>query len=357
MADTTYPNEHAHIAKGLPMEKTLLLTGITGFLGGHIAICALNAGYRVRGSLRDMTRADATRLALAANGADTSRLDFVELDLLRDAGWTAACDGIDYMVHAASPFVTAMPKDPLDLIRPAVEGTDRALRAAHHAGIQRIVLTSSQIAMHFGLDPATRPDSIGPDNWSTTDNGRLNAYGQSKTLAEQHAWALAKALRLPLATLQPGLITGPLWDDDPGTSGQIALRLMRGAFPLAPKLALYLCDVRDIAQIHVNALTAQHAAGQRHPCAFEPLTIMQIAQAITEVLPQYRGKMPKAQLPNPITRALALFDTDLRGIVNELNYVPQIDTARGHALLGRAPIPARQSIADMAISLSDRALV
>ena len=132
------------------MPDRVLLTGISGFLGGHVALQLLEAGYAVRGSVRDLKRADKVRQTLARAGADTSRLEFVALDLMSDKGWAEAMDGVRYVQHVASPFVTSMPADKMDLIRPAVEGTTRALEAAFAAEVERIVLTSSMAAVMYG---------------------------------------------------------------------------------------------------------------------------------------------------------------------------------------------------------------
>ena len=132
------------------MPDRVLLTGISGFLGGHVALQLLEAGYAVRGSVRDLKRADKVRQTLERAGADTSRLEFVALDLMSDKGWAEAMDGVRYVQHVASPFVTSMPADKMDLIRPAVEGTTRALEAAFAAKVERIVLTSSMAAVMYG---------------------------------------------------------------------------------------------------------------------------------------------------------------------------------------------------------------
>src|SRR5690606_14453090 len=138
----------------MPMADRVLLTGISGFLGGHVALQLLAAGYTVRGSVRNLDRADKVRDTLGRAGADISRLEFVALDLLSDTGWADAAKDCRYLQHTASPFVMAVPKDKMELIGPAVQGTERALGAALAAGVERVVLTSSTAAIAYGHDRA-----------------------------------------------------------------------------------------------------------------------------------------------------------------------------------------------------------
>jgi len=338
------------------MTDTVLLTGITGFLGGHLARELLASGYHVRGSLRNPARAEATAAALEAQGADISRLDFVTLDLTRDAGWTEAARGAHFVLHSASPFVTTMPRDPQELIGPAVAGTERALGAARVAGVERVVMTSSTVAIVNGRG-ARGPARLGPEDWADPAGGRMNAYAQSKTRAERRAWEMSAAGGPELAVINPGFITGPLPDDDPGTSGALILRFLRGQIPIAPKLFLHNVDVRDLARIHVAALTAPEAAGRRHPAAFSEVSIRQMATILAKALPEHARKMPRLTAPDWLIRAYALIDGDMRANVNELSYAPHLDATRAAALLGHKPIPPAASIADMARDLIAKGLV
>ena len=338
------------------MADTVLLTGITGFLGGHLARELLASGYHVRGSLRNPARADSLRAALGKAGADLSRLDLVELDLTRDTGWPAATDGARFVLHSASPFVTAMPRDRQELIGPAVGGTERALGAALAAGAERVVLTSSSVAIVNGRSGA-RPARLGRDDWANPDDGRLNAYAESKVRAERRAWQMVAGQEHRLTVINPGFILGPLLDDDPGTSGALLQRFLRGKVPLAPNLWLHGVDVRDLARIHVAALTDPLAAGQRHPAAFASTDIMGIAQMIAAARPEYARKMPKLRVPDWFIRLYATFDGDMRANLNELGYNPHLDATAATRLLGQAPRPLPQSVADMAGSLIERGLV
>ncbi len=339
------------------MQK-VLLTGVTGFLGGHVTVALLNAGYQVRGSLRKRERIEATRQAIRTGGGDVRNLEFVELDLLKDEGWSEAMEGMDYLVHTASPFVTSMPKDKMQLITPAVQGTERAIGAAKASGVKRVVMTSSTVAIVSGRGKE-RPDTLGAEDWAEPDSGRMNAYAESKTLAERRAWEL-----LPpegdgpeLVVINPGFIAGPLLDDDPGTSGALFQRFLRGQIPIAPNLFLHTVDVRDLADIHARALTDKKIVGTRNPAAFDAVSIKQASELLGESLPDFAKKMPKRSAPNWFIRAYSLFDRDVRANLNELGYNPHIDSEVTENLLGRPPRSARESFVDMCGSLIERGLV
>ena len=338
------------------MPDPVLLTGVTGFLGGHTAKALLDKGYHVRGSLRNPARAEATAAAIARLGGDVSRLEFVTLDLLSDTGWDAAAQGARYVLHTASPFVTTMPKDPAELTRPAVEGAERALTAAHRAGVERAVLTSSSTTIVNGRT-GRRPDRLGPDDWAEPKGGRLNAYVLSKVLAERRAWEIAQETGLGLTTVLPGFICGPLPDDDPGTSGAILLRLLRGDIPMLPNLAMHVVDVRDLAEIHVAALSSDEMLGKRVPAAFATLSLPEIARTLAAEMPAISGKIPQRRAPDWLVRILARFDGDIRANVNELGYSPTLDATRARHLLGHPPHTARRTLGDMARDLTARGLV
>lgn len=164
------------------MKEQVLLRGITGYLGQHFAAELLHQGYTVVGTVRSQAKADATKAALA-RVVPVNRLRFVTADLLADAGREPAMTGCEFVLHVASPFVVAEPRDENELITPAVEGTKRVIAAAQRAGLKRLVLTSSIVAI-IGGHASGR---YGPDTWSDT-NAPIGTYLKSKPLAERAAW-------------------------------------------------------------------------------------------------------------------------------------------------------------------------
>ncbi|MFZ1965375.1 MAG: aldehyde reductase [Roseiarcus sp.] len=334
------------------MPDRVLLTGVSGFLGGHVASALLAAGYQVRGSVRNLTKANKARETLTKAGADVGRLEFVALDLLKDDGWDAAAQGCRFLLHTASPFVIAMPADKMELIRPATEGTERALNAGLKAGVERIVLTSSMAAIAYGHDRSRTAPFTAAD-WTDLAGRGCNAYIESKTRAERRAWEIMKAAgrEADLTVINPSFILGPLLEEDPGTSGALVKRLLDGGTPAAPRLAFEVIDVRDVAAAHVTALTAPTASGRRFPMGERTLSLKDCADILRKRFPEYARKLPRFELPDWAVRLYALFDSEVRGNLGELGVVRRMDSRDVVALLGRDLIKADAALVATAESL------
>lgn len=339
------------------MDGCVLCTGVSGFLGSHIAFQLLTAGYHVRGSVRSPVKAEKVRTTLRQAGADISRLELIQLDLLEDTGWKQAARGCTSVIHTASPFVLTMPKDPSDLIRPAVEGTRRAMTAALESGVDRIVVTSSVAAIVHGHDNYERV-LTGAD-WTNLKGPRLTAYIRSKTLAEQAAWSLAEEAgrRQNLAVINPGGILGPLLDDDPGTTGALVVRMLQGGMPAAPAVRLGWVDVRDVAEAHIAAMKSSGAGGRRHIVSGETLSLMQIAEVLGAGIPEYRKRMPRFEMPGWVIPIIAAFDRSLRDIAPETGPIKRTDPTAAEALLGRSLRPASEAVLATGHSAIEKGLI
>jgi nucleoside-diphosphate-sugar epimerase len=337
------------------MSDRVLLTGISGFLGGHVALQLLAAGYTVRGSLRSLAKADKVRQTLRKAGADITKLEFVALDLLKDDGWDAAMADCRYLQHTASPFVLRTPKDPDELIRPAVEGTRRAISAALAANVERIVLTSSIAAMQYGHDNYER--LLTEADWTNLDSPNTPAYPRSKTLAEQQAWALVDAAGRhdDLAVINPAAILGPLLDEDPGTSSVMVQRLLDGKLPAVPAISMAIVDVRDVAALHLAAMTDPAAGGQRCVAAVDTVSMAQLGQMLKPAFPNRR--IPTRTLPDWLVRLVGLFDRDVGDNLTELGKPKRFNTHRAPTRLGRPLIGAEEAAIATGKSLVEHGLV
>lgn len=332
------------------MNDLVTVTGISGFLGGHVALPLLNAGFRVRGSVRNLDKAEHVKATLERAGADVTGLEFVALDLLSDTGWAEAMDGAKYLQHVASPFVIDQPKDANVLIKPAVEGTTRALNAALASNVERIVLTSSMAAIMYG-HPDARVAPFTAADW-TNETSDVTAYVISKLRAERAAWEIMDKAgrRKDLSVINPSAILGPLLDNDPGTSGELVVRAMRGGMPAAPKLSLPSVDVRDVAEAHLRAMLAPEAGGQRYPTSSRSISIFEATKAVGDAVPEFKNQMPKREVPDWLVRIGALFNSDARASAPELGRRKQIDASAVIALIGHELITPEDAYAATARS-------
>lgn len=322
------------------MPQTVLLTGISGFIAKHIAAKLLAAGHTVRGSLRRLDRADEVRAALAPVIGEEAlqRLSFVALDLEQDAGWPDAMAGVTALLHTASPFPIAQPKDPQVLIRPAVEGTLRALKAAKAAGVARVVLTSSTAAV-------TDTSRTGPQdeaNWCDPTAPDTSAYSQSKTLAEQAAWAFAGVSGIHLTTINPGFVMGAPLDRHYGSSIGVIRRLLRGKDPMVPMLDFPVVDVRDVAEAHLRALENPATAGQRILAVAGNMTMPAMAAELRRAYPGRRIATRVA--PMVLLRLLAVLDPQIKAILPAVGKSHPMSNARARDILGLQFIPPEAAL-------------
>jgi len=334
------------------MSELVLLTGASGFLGAHTALGLLRAGFRVRAGVRDMALA-ASRFAAFTPEAERARLSFVPLDLRHDDGWQAAAAGSTYVVHVASPVPAGPVKRAADVIEPAVEGTLRVLGAARSAKAKRVVLTSSTAAVIWGqVRDGTK--TYDEQDW-TVVNDSVGAYERSKTFAERAAWDYVRGLpqgeRLELVTLLPGAILGPLLDSDYSVSGSIVRALLRREFPGVPDLGFALVDVRDVADMHVAALSRPKAANQRFILAGRHTPMPEIASVLARHYGPRGFRVPTRRLPSFLIRVMALWNASAALTAGELGKRQDVSSARARELLGFAPRSTEEMLLAMADSM------
>jgi nucleoside-diphosphate-sugar epimerase len=333
--------------------STVLVTGGSGFIGSHCILQLLAAGHTVRTTVRSLSREAEVRAMLRVGGAEPGdRLSFFAADLLSDAGWAEAVAGCEYVLHVASPFPPSVPKDENELIRPAVDGTLRVLRAARDAGVHRVVLTSSFAAIGYGNQPQQKPFT--EMDWTNPNGKGVLPYVKSKTLAEHEAWNFMGRERgsLELAVVNPVGVFGPVLGPDYSTSILLVQRLMDGALPGCPKLWFGAVDVRDVADLHIRAMSNPAARGDRFlAVSGDFISIREIALVLKSRMGVWAKRVPTLQLPNWLIRLAALKDPAVKQIVPELGKRKNASNAHARTVLGWEPRSREDAIVATAESL------
>ncbi|MDB4286159.1 aldehyde reductase [bacterium] len=333
--------------------KKVLVTGISGYIGQHCAVELLKKGYSVRGSVRSLSKSDKVTEVIKKVIDPKGNLEYCELNLMKDEGWEKAMEGCDYVLHVASPYVSSEPKDENELIKPAVEGTQRALKAAKKAGIKRMVLTSSMVAMIGGTKGTV---NINQGSWTNVNAKGVSAYLKSKTLAEKSAWDFIKNQKgdekLELVTVHPGPVYGPTLSGNlSGESMSTYKELITGGMPMLPKAAINMSDVRDVAKIHVQALENKEANGKRFIVSTEKAySFQEMAQILKS---NGYDKVSTKVAPNFLLKFMANFNSDLKGMLPFIGNTFNGDVSETMKTFNWKPIAFKETVLDTAKSVEE----
>jgi nucleoside-diphosphate-sugar epimerase len=322
--------------------STVLVTGGSGFIGSHSILQLLAAGHQVRTTVRSLKREADVRAVLKNAGTEAGdRLRFIAADLENDAGWKEAVAGCDYVLHVASPFPASIPKHEDELIVPAREGALRVLRAARDARVKRVVMTSSYAAIGYGKkDGEIQQKPYDETSWTDPNCPDVLPYVKSKTLAERAAWDfIAKeGGALELAVVNPVGVFGPVLAADYATSILLVQRMMDGAMPGCPRLWFGVVDVRDVADLHIRAMTHPAAKGERFlAVAGDFMSIVEIAKVLKDRMGAAAKKVPTKELPNWLVKVAAMRDPAVKQILPELGKRRNATNEKAKRLLGWAP--------------------
>ena len=337
--------------------KTVLVTGGSGYLAGWVIVGLLQRGYRVRTTLRDLSREKQVRAALTREVDSADLLSFYAADLLSDEGWDAATAGADYVLHVASPMGQGEMKP--DLVRPAREGTVRVLNAAARAGVQRVVYTSSTVAAQSATVPGELQPRSDESTWTDVQQKGLPEYPRSKTLAERAAWEFIERDRsgMTLTTVLPGMILGPVMKDHISGSLELVSRLLTGRFPAIPHIGFAITDTRELVDLHLTAMLAPEAANQRFLGVGDFLWVDEIANLLRERLGAAAEKVPVRKLPDFVVRVAGLFQYEARFMLPLLGKRREYDVAKAANILDWRPRPARDAVLTCAESILRSGLV
>ena len=340
----------------------VLVTGATGFIAQHCVVQLLDAGYRVRGTARSAGRAEQLRASLLPHvaGGKTAldRLELVSADLTSDAGWAEAVAGCRFVHHVASPLPRVPPRDENEVIVPARDGALRVLRAAAEAGVERVVLTSSVAAVVYGHD---RNQVFDETTWSDINTRAIGAYEKSKTIAERAAWDYVATLDgerpLELVSINPGLVLGPILDEDYGTSGEVLKKLFDRDFPACPDINWAVVDVRDVAAAHMAAMTVPEAAGERFICAIDNYSLRDVARVLDANFRERGFRIPTGNLPGFAMKLAAVFDKTARLALNDLGVRQDLDYSKIKRVLNWQPRGMEEMVVAMGNSFIDYGVI
>jgi nucleoside-diphosphate-sugar epimerase len=309
----------------------------------------IERGYRVRTTVRDLSREAALRAAISSQVDVTDKLTFTAAELTRDAGWDEAMSGCRYVLHIASPLGRESPHDRDALVEPARGGALRVLRAAVAAGVERVVMTSAAATARERGSSAISTERI----WADPEDPLLDPYRRSKILAERAAWDFMASGggKTSLTTLLPGGVFGPLLPGGTPGSVWVVRNMLAGKPPRLINLGLSIVDVRDLAAAHVAALTAPQAPGERFLCTGHFLWMPEIAQILRSRLGSDGAKVPTRVLPDSLVYLLSLFMPQLRMFRHDIGQRRDADNSKARTLLGFESRPAAETLIDCARSL------
>ena len=333
------------------MNKKVLLTGISGYIGNHCAVELLKNGYSVRGSVRNLSKKEAVIEAINKKIDPKDNLEFCELDLLEDKGWDKAMEGCEFVLHVASPYVMIEPKDENEYIKPAVEGTLRALEAAKKSGVKRVVLTSSMVSM---LENADKSINIDYNSWTNVKAKNISAYAKSKTLAERSAWDFINNQNeenpMQLSVVNPGPVFGPTLSGNlEGASMGMFKNMILGKMPMVPKSSINMSDVRDVAKIHVLSLENKNANGKRFIVTTEkPYAFQELAQILKS---NGYDKVSTKLAPNFLLKFIGNFDREARSMRAFIGKTYNGDISSTIETFDWKPISVEKTVLDTAKSI------
>lgn len=332
-------------------KETVLVTGGSGFIASYCIIALLNSGYNVKTTLRSLKKAEGVRQMVKEGGLQSlDGLSFAEADLQNEVSWQHAVDGCQYVIHVASPtpYTEATTED--DFVIPAKNGVLFVLRAAKKAGVKRVVLTSAFGAVGFGTVKTT---PYTEEDW-TVINDTVAPYQRSKTISEKAAWDFIQneGKGMELAVVNPTGVLGPVLSDDYSHSIQNIKQMLNGQMKACPKIISGYVDVRDVADLHIKAMTRPEANGQRFiAVADNGLSLLDIANILRKNLGAKAANVPTRELPNWLVYFLSTFIPKLKAAVPYLGMVKRASSEKAKTLLGWKPRSTEDAVVATANSL------
>ncbi|MED1420847.1 aldehyde reductase [Bacillus smithii] len=339
-------------------NKTVLVTGGTGFVAGWAIHDLLKQGYNVRTTVRSKEKGTYILNSLLNMKIDTESLSFYVADLTSDDGWKEAVTGVDYVLHIASPLTTGNQDDLDSFVRPARDGAIRVLREATKAGVERVVMTSSLAAAT--PDISNKDQHINENLWTDPNDKNLDAYRKSKAIAEKAAWNFMEEQnsKTTLTTILPGAIFGPVLYANVPSSIEVIRRLIQGKGLLGnPKIGFEIVDVRDLVDLHIRAMTNPQAAGQRYIASSGFMWMNDMAKFLKEELGEIGKNIPTRTIPDFVLRSAAKMNPSLGSLVPMLGRKFRYTSEKARTQLNWSPRPVKETVIDTAKKLEELKLI
>ena len=340
------------------MNDQILITGINGFIAKQVAVSLLKAGYTVRGTVRHKETEATVIESIARAGGNVSRLSFIEVDLTQSSGWNSAVDSCRFVQHIASPVPLESPADRETLVPIARDGSLRVIKAAIAAGVERIVMTSSIDTMVY-RNKRLKNFTVTESDWTDPELSVLSAYTVSKIRAELAAWDLVEKLKNKniLTVINPGMVMGPAIDRNISASLVMLELILKRAYPALPSTAYPIVDVRDLSELHLQAMTNSEVGGRRLIAASDTLSMREIAEIMRAELGPHGRRIPRLNLPSCVVKLMAMFDPTIRTVLADLDLRPTADSAYVTKLTGVVFRPAREAVVAAGNSLIEHGLI
>jgi len=339
-------------------NSPILVTGASGFIAIHTIVQLLEQGYKVRGTIRSLSKESEVRETISKFVQANDRLEILPADLNQESGWEEAMKDVEYVLHVASPFPLAEPKDEDELIIPAVQGTLRVLRFAHAANVKRVVQVSSTAAVSAGH--AGENKTFTEDDWSIVEN-KIGAYSKSKTLAERAAWDFINSAenknKMEMVAINPPFVLGPVPNKNYNTSSELIRTFMLRQVPGTARIKMAVVDVRDVASAIILAMTTKEAAGNRFLVSAGELWTKEIASILYEAYAKRGYKVPTIEIPSFFVRVIAIIDKKIALVVTSLDWDFKISSEKAKQILKWTPRSPKEAILSMAESLIEQGIL
>ena len=331
------------------MDK-VFVSGGSGYIALHCIAKLIKKGYVVKTSIRSIDRKQEIIDSISKVADCKEKLEFCQLDLLKDDGWDDALNGCKYVLHTASPVSLLLSNNPEDLIKPAVNGLERCLNSAVKNNVKRFVMTSSFSAIGAG----SKEKELDDTNWTDLNNPHISPYDISKTMAEKFLWEYAskldKSKNIDVCSINPVIVVGPSLSKDVGVSNTVVKKLLDGTSPMVPRFGLHLVDVKDVADMHLEAMINPKAAGKRFLLCSESLWFKEVSNILRS---NNFIKAPKFIAPDLLVKILAIFDKELKIVLFYLGFKNKLNSNNAKKIFRWKPKKVNQAIIDTAKQLYD----